>query len=268
MHIPETFQKHRKWWALGSAVLVVGVLVVAFTGGVDDSASTTLTTDDGSSTSTSPTIPDASSTSTTANGPIKSVDRNPLTGEPLDGPGQLQVIAVKVGNSPAERPQMGLAEADLVFETVVEGGLTRFIALYYAGEPESVKPVRSIRPVDASVLAPFQPFFVFSGGQDFVYRLVTAAGINLTDEAAGEAVFRGSGPAPYDLVVDFASARALAIGEPPATPVFAFADGFSGDSATEVDLEMGATSVQYRFEDGTGYAISGRSTFQCSLPIE
>ena len=258
MQLPETFRIHRKWWALGAvAVTVVAVVVVLIGGGGEDSGSTTtLVAGPESSTSTTSTLPGASSTTTNPDGPAEPVDRNPLTGETLDGPSESQVIAVKVGNSPAERPQMGLAEADLVFETVLEGGLTRFLALYFDGEPDSVGPVRSIRPVDAAVLAPFQPFFVFSGGQDFVYRLVTAAGINLTDEAAGEAVYRGSGAAPYNLVVDFASARALAIGEPPATSVFEFADTFSGDAATEVDLKMGLTSVQYRFEDGTGYVRS------------
>jgi hypothetical protein len=255
MQLPETFQVHRTWWALGAAVLVVVLLVVALTGGdADDSASTTSTVET-TSTSTSPTTSDASPTTTSA-GPVEPVDRNPLTGAPLDEPTGLQVIAVKVGNSPAERPQVGLAEADLVFETVLEGGLTRFLALYFDGEPESVGPVRSIRPVDADLLAPFQPLFAFSGGRDFVYRLVTAAGVNVTDEAAGEAVFRGSGAAPYNLLVDFASARALAIGGPPAVPVFQFIDGFSGEAATEVSIEMGATSVQYLFEEGNGYVRS------------
>ncbi len=182
MQIPEIFQVHRKWWVLGAAaaVLVVVLLFALIGGGRDDPVATTSTVDSPLPL-TSTTAPNVSS-STTSTRPVEPVDRNPLTGAPLEGPSELQVIAVKVGNSPVERPQMGLAEADLVFETVLEGGLTRFIALYFEGEPDSVGPVRSIRPVDAPVLAPFQPFFVFSGGQDFVYRLVTAAGINLTDE--------------------------------------------------------------------------------------
>jgi hypothetical protein len=255
MQIPQTFRIHRKWWALGAAAVAVVALVLVLIGGgrEDPGPTTTLATGLESSTSTSQTIPGASSTSMPSDGPVEPVDRNPLTGAPLEDPSELQVIAVKVGNSPGERPQMGLAEAGLVFETVLEGGLTRFLALYFEGEPDTVGPVRSIRPVDAAVLAPFQPFFVFSGGQDFVYRLVTAAGINLTDEAAGEAVYRGSGAAPYNLVVDFASARSLAIGRPPAAPVYQFAEGFSGDSASELDLTMGGARVQYRFEDGTGY---------------
>ncbi len=257
MRFRETFRKHRQWWALGvSLVLLAGLLVVAIGDGDDEPADTTLTSGtiipgDSRPVSTTP-----ASTATTASGlRAAPLERNPLTGAPLEMPGQMQVIAVNVGNSPAERPQRGLGEADLIFETVLEGGLTRFTALYFTGAPQVVGPVRSIRPVDAAVLTPFQPLFAFSGGQDFVFRLVAAAGINSTDEAAGEAVYPGPGVPPYHLLLDFPSARALAIGGPPAEPIFAFSDEtpFSGVAAREVALMMGAVEVEYRFEEGRGY---------------
>lgn len=71
---------------------------------------------------------------------------HPLTGLPV--PEQAlsrRVLLVSVDNNPRARPQYGLAAADLVYELPVEGGITRFVALYLAGEAEQVGPVRSAR---------------------------------------------------------------------------------------------------------------------------
>ncbi len=54
-------------------------------------------------------------------------------------------LAVVIENHPDARPQSGLDQADVVFETLVEGGITRFVAIYHTNEPEVVGPVRSLR---------------------------------------------------------------------------------------------------------------------------
>lgn len=55
-------------------------------------------------------------------------------------------VAVMVDNLAfGARPQVGLDQADLVYEMLVEGGITRFMAVYLRGEPEGVQPVRSVR---------------------------------------------------------------------------------------------------------------------------
>src|SRR5258708_10503791 len=43
---------------------------------------------------------------------------------------QIRPIAVMVENYPAARPQSGLVDADMVYETVTEGGITRFMAVF------------------------------------------------------------------------------------------------------------------------------------------
>ena len=79
--------------------------------------------------------------------------RNPLTGEVASGATlQRRPIAVKVDNSPNARPQSGLSEADVVYEHVTEGGVTRFTAIYYDAAPR-VGPVRSGRLIDGELLA-------------------------------------------------------------------------------------------------------------------
>ena len=62
--------------------------------------------------------------------------RWPLTGElaPDFESTQVRVVSVKIENSPESRPQTGLHQADLVYETLTEGNITRFNA---AGARES-----------------------------------------------------------------------------------------------------------------------------------
>ena len=54
-------------------------------------------------------------------------------------------LAVMVDNAGGARPQVNLDEAELVFEAVAEGGITRFLAIYWRNDPGMVEPVRSAR---------------------------------------------------------------------------------------------------------------------------
>lgn len=60
-------------------------------------------------------------------------------------------LMVKVDNVGGAVPQAGLNSADLVVEEPVEGGLTRFVAIFHSTDPEVVGPVRSARPIDADI---------------------------------------------------------------------------------------------------------------------
>ena len=81
----------------------------------------------------------------------------PLTGLPAPGGKvpQRPVLAVKVGNNPSARPQSGLENADIVFDTLAEGGITRYIAVYQCGTSSSIGPVRSVRWDDWHILQMF-----------------------------------------------------------------------------------------------------------------
>lgn len=56
------------------------------------------------------------------------------------------VLAALFNNAPEARPQRGLDDAGIVFETVTEGGVTRYLAFYQEGMPEEIGPIRSLRP--------------------------------------------------------------------------------------------------------------------------
>jgi hypothetical protein len=87
---------------------------------------------------------------------------SPFTGEPVASLGQ--VLAIKIDNIVDARPQTGLQDADIVYVLPVEGGLSRFLAVFSARVPAVIGPVRSAREDDLNVLRQFgTPAFAYSG---------------------------------------------------------------------------------------------------------
>jgi hypothetical protein len=73
-------------------------------------------------------------------------------------------LAIMVNNHTQARPQFGLAEADLIYEAVAEGGITRFLALFHAKDVEKVGPVRSARIYYEDWAAEFNAWYAHWGG--------------------------------------------------------------------------------------------------------
>lgn len=73
-------------------------------------------------------------------------------------------LAVVIENSPEARPQSGLADAEIVYETVAEGGITRFLTVFQTREPKEIGPVRSARPYFNSLADMWGAALVHSGG--------------------------------------------------------------------------------------------------------
>src|SRR5260221_6023694 len=93
-------------------------------------------------------------------------DVNPLTGLPVDDPSVLQhrPLAVKISNAPPlVRPQAGIGDADLVFEHLTEGRLTRFTAVFWTHSPPRVGSIRSARLIDLEIAQMYDAIFAFSG---------------------------------------------------------------------------------------------------------
>src|SRR5690625_5208618 len=88
-------------------------------------------------------------------------------------------MTVKIENSAASRPQTGLQQADVVWEEMVEGGITRYAAVYHSRLPETFGPVRSVRPMDPAMAAPYGGLMVFSGGQTPFVTALRDAGLQL-----------------------------------------------------------------------------------------
>jgi hypothetical protein len=105
-------------------------------------------------------------------------NRNPLTGELVD-PANLQrrPILVKIPNSPPSyvRPQSGLNDADIIYEHLAEGSVTRLSAIFYGTLPEKIGPIRSARLIDLELPAMYDAALVYSGAGIGVSRRLFAS---------------------------------------------------------------------------------------------
>ncbi len=116
----------------------------------------------------------------------------PLTGLPTEGAAiaARPAVTVKIENSPASRPQAGLDVADVVFEALVEGGQTRFLAVFQSTDADPVGPIRSVRPADPAVVAPFGGIVAYSGGIDRFEEAMRDTGLTTVDEDNAEGAFQ------------------------------------------------------------------------------
>ncbi|MCX8008041.1 MAG: DUF3048 domain-containing protein [Coriobacteriia bacterium] len=138
--------------------------------------------------------------------------RWPLTGEEAPSAEAVlrRVVSVKIENSPAARPQTNLSLADVVYESVAEGGITRFNALFHSKDPEVVGPVRSARLSDLYIVPQYRALFVFSGASASVNaRVRSAISENLSQDAGvSYPYFRSKDrSAPHNLYAVLAKVR-------------------------------------------------------------
>ena len=127
----------------------------------------------------------------------------PLTGLPVTGDEQAAqkhpVMVLKMDNTYASAPQLGLGSADMVVEELVEGGLTRLAAFYYSTLPGTVGPVRSMRASDIGIVSPVHADVVTSGAAQVTINRIDGAGIKWFTEG-DKGFFRDSSRhAPYNL---------------------------------------------------------------------
>ncbi|MDO8513245.1 MAG: DUF3048 domain-containing protein [bacterium] len=73
-------------------------------------------------------------------------------------------LAIIIENHPQARPQTGLTDASIVYETLVEGGITRFMAIYGPVIPAKVGPVRSARTYYVDWAEEYDAFYAHWGG--------------------------------------------------------------------------------------------------------
>ena len=85
-------------------------------------------------------------------------------------------VAVMINNHADARPQSGLNSADIVFETLAEGGITRYLAIFWSETPEKVGPIRSARQYYLEWLSPFDPLYIYDGCADTTNPKTDACG--------------------------------------------------------------------------------------------
>ena len=202
-----------------------------------------------------PTSTTASTTTTTAPPPVC-----PLTGVPAPG-GQVPqrpAMAAKVDNYPSARPQSGLNQADIVFEEPVEGGITRYAAVFHCQNVALIGPVRSARNIDIGILGQLgNPLMAHVGGINPVIANIDASPIVNVDLGTSDSLMiHPSGRFSPD--ADFTSTSLVYGTHPtmntPPQPIFTYSDAPSGGTpASAVNISFSGTSnVTWKWNGTTG----------------
>jgi DUF3048 family protein len=231
-----------------SLLVTLAVLAAACGGGSSSSTTltpvTTLPPETSTTTPQTTVAPTTTTTTTTTTLPALLGTPSPLNGLGVedDTLANRRVIAVKIDNHPKARPQSSLNQADAVYELLVEGGLTRFIALFQSSDASYIGPIRSGRPTDPTLVKPLGGPMQISGAQSWVQGKFNQAGVKLLGE--GVTTFRiSSRSAPHNLYGDTermraeADRRSLPDEVPP--PMFTFSDAptTTTGSASEIILD-------------------------------
>jgi hypothetical protein len=242
---------HRLAVAAAAVVMLGGSGVVA---GCSRTDSQPVTTTSIAASSASPTATPSSAETPTP----RHQATDSLTGGEVNNRG---VIAAKVENIAAARPQVGLSQADITFIQEVEGAQTRLIAVYHSRFPKRLGPIRSARSTDVQLLPLFgRPGLVYSGANSSVQRKIDRASIMPIPRSTRDR----SRAAPHNVFVDLA-AIAESSKLPAATSIGWTFDGAVPRASQATHRQaQGAASVKVRVGRDTfsfGYS-SGRYTLR------
>ncbi|MFN4002926.1 DUF3048 domain-containing protein [Microcella sp.] len=174
----------------------------------------------------------------------------PLTGEQIEvGALTAPSLAAKVDNHPSARPQVGLDRTDIVFEELVEGGLTRYVAVWHSDVPSVIGPVRSIRPMDPEIISPLGGIVAYSGGQQRFVQLMLAAPVYNAIHGQSDTAstfYRGdNAPAPHNVLVKAPQLISQHLDLAAPRQQFAFAESLAAASATKEGRPTSAISLVF-----------------------
>ena len=155
-----------------------------------------------------------------------------------------QILVVKIDDTNAAHPQIGVEDADLVYVEQVEGGLTRLAAIYTSKLPPLIGPIRSARISDIELLAQFgRVGFAYSGAQSKMRPVIAEANLeNLSAERNPPSIYGKDpnriGPVDMilkpDLLLERANANPKIRIETATASVFAFGDAPKGETNTAI----------------------------------
>ncbi len=121
------------------------------------------------------------------------------------------VIGIKNDNNVNARPQSGPQNADAVFEVLVEGGMTRFINIFYQSDTTYHGPIRSARPTDPTVLRPLGGVLVASGATGGLIPEIVDMGVPVITDRRPDYFRISSRKAPHNLYADTSKLKSTAI---------------------------------------------------------
>lgn len=135
-----------------------------------------------------------------------------LTGLPIEEKNTVRPIAVLINNLKPARPQSGLQEADIIWEVLAEGGITRLVAIFQstAADEVTIGPVRSNRPYFIEIADSYNAVIAHAGGSNDAYAILQNQKKAYLDEItnAGPAYWRSKErKAPHNLYTNLKKLR-------------------------------------------------------------
>lgn len=168
-------------------------------------------------------------------------------------------VAVKIENASIAYPLSGLEDAEVVYEELVEGGVTRFMAIYHCTDTTKAGPVRSARIVDPAIVVPITRILAYSGQNAPVLRALEAADIVRLEQSEGVGGFRreprGDLPTEHTLYASTPLLRKIGAkkyDQAPSGNLFKFGDApSSATKARSIDVMFSsAETVRYEWTKG------------------
>ena len=137
---------------------------------------------------------------------------SPVNGLPMpSGANNSIVIGIKNDNNVNARPQSGPQNADAVVEVLVEGGMTRFINIFYQSDTVYHGPIRSARPTDPTVLRPLGGVLVASGATGGLIPEIVDMGVPVITDRRPDYFRISSRNAPHNLYADTSKLKSTSI---------------------------------------------------------
>lgn len=176
----------------------------------------------------------------------------PLSGLAVDKKSSERAIAVMVNNHPKARPQTGLADADIVYEALAEGEVTRFLAIFQSKVPKMIGPVRSSRDYYIELAKGYNSLYLAHGYSPEAKKLLTEGYIdNLNGMEYDGTLFQRSSErqAPHNSYISYsnilkgAEQNNFQMDEAPSSLVFLNDDEaqqIQGEEANKVSIYYGS----------------------------
>lgn len=198
--------------------------------------------------------------------PIESIGKNagivaPLTGEVIDEPLNNRILAVMVNNHPSARPQSGLSQADIVFEILAEGNITRLLSMFHSHVPDVIGPIRSARPYYFNLADDYGALYIYHGAAGFIEKMLQNGAADYLNGAYydnNQTLFKRESfrVAPHNSYLitagidQAATSKGYAIEQMPEPLTFNRGEMTAGETAKEIAVNYGNDVVRYLYDDG------------------
>jgi hypothetical protein len=190
----------------------------------------------------------------------------PLTGLKRETEAAARPVAVMINNLKPARPQSGLTNADVVWEVLAEGGITRLVAIFQStdAENDAIGPIRSIRPYLIDIGESYGAILAHSGASNDGYDILQHQNKPYLDEIsnAGPYFWRSKDrKAPHNLYSELAKLRAGAekkgYKSDVTVPTYPFAEEgstTSGETAASIEIKflLKDYKVSYAYDEASG----------------